>query len=478
MLPKEYFDDPLTEGVAFGAFEHVLDNRFTLLKLPVGYGKTVIAMQVANRLARHGKIQIMIIAPKAKRLDKSFNEAIESCEKYYGLEMKIVKINNQEIGTFAGLNVMKTRKPELWKEFIEELKKENTLLILDETHMQLRDTTKTANQNFRGIFRTLAEESDKELKILGLTATPFDMSILDTVGYLVLNGDYTSRNDFYKREIVDYEKYLQRGLDMTDINRKIVDQEFRIHFESFVDKARVLEKTSKIIYAPDAPKNFHIPENEFEDVKVRLSDEGLEKLAHIEKLDRQKAYSDNTTKCVDYARVLTADKNVLEKVIELCRSPKTEQPLIFYNFDVTLQGLKDEFDKLNMKYFEINGHSSSYFEENDGKSPVFIQYLSGAVAFESKTSNASIYLDLPVSDINYQQSLGRNTRRGQNVDTVTNYIIRPEKESGTTNVLVPYAKRQYDRIISKNKWNKVFEDIFVTRWGKYDESIFEKGRTK
>ena len=35
--------------------------------------------------------------------------------------------------------------------------------------------------------------------------------------------------------------------------------------------------------------------------------------------------------------------------------------------------------------------------------------------------------------------------------------------------MVPYAKRQYDRIISKSKWNKVFEEIFVTRWGKYDE---------
>ncbi|KLA43303.1 hypothetical protein LRP_1937 [Ligilactobacillus ruminis] len=44
--------------------------------------------------------------------------------------------------------------------------------------------------------------------------------------------------------------------------------------------------------------------------------------------------------------------------------------------------------------------------------------------------------------------------------------------------MVPYAQRQYDRIISKNKWNKVFEEIFVTRWGKYDERIFEKGRTK
>lgn len=54
MLPKEYFEDPLTEGVAFGAFgafgafEHVLYNRFTLLKLPVGYGKTIISMQVAK----------------------------------------------------------------------------------------------------------------------------------------------------------------------------------------------------------------------------------------------------------------------------------------------------------------------------------------------------------------------------------------------------------------------------------------------
>lgn len=478
MLPKEYFEDPLTEGVAFGAFEHVLDNRFTLLKLPVGYGKTIISMQVANRLAKNGKIQIMIIAPKAKRLDKSFNEAIESCEKYYGLEMKIVKINNQEIGTFAGLNVMKTRKPELWKEFIEELKKENTLLILDETHMQLRDATKTANQNFRGIFRTLAEESDKELKILGLTATPFDTSILDTVGYLVLNGDYTSRNDFYKKEIVGYTNAFQRGLNITDINHMIVDNEFKIHGEMFIDKIRVLKKLSKIIYAPDAPRTFHIPKNEFKDVRVCLSDEGLERLAHVEKMDRQKAYTDNTTKCVDYVRTLTTDRNVLDKVIEICQSQKTNQPLVFYNFDVTLQGLKDEFDRHGIHYFEVNGHSSSYFEENDGKSPVFVQYLSGATAFESKASNTSIYLDLPASDINYQQSLGRNTRRGQKIDTVMNYIIRPEKKAGAMKVLVPYAKKQYDRIVSKNKWNKLFENIFVTRWGKYGERIFEKGKTK
>jgi len=59
-----------------------------------------------------------------------------------------------------------------------------------------------------------------------------------------------------------------------------------------------------------------------------------------------------------------------------------------------------------------------------------------------------------------------------------NYIIRPEKKAGAMNVLVPYAKKQYDRIVSKNKWNKLFENIFVTRWGKYDERIFERRTSK
>lgn len=474
MLPKEYFEDTLTKGVAFGALQHVQHNRFTLLKLPVGYGKTIISMQVARALAKNGRIQIMIIAPKAKRLDNSFREAVDSCESHYGISMNIVPINGQEVGTFAGLNVMKTKKPEMYAEFLKKLEQEDTLLILDETHMQLRDATKTANGNFRKIFRHLEDNSDKELKILGLTATPFDTSILDTVGYLVLNGDYHSRNDFYKKEIVGFKNAFKRGLNMSDINHMIVDETFRIHGEMFVDKRRVVNKLKQIIYAPDAPKTFHIPENEFADVNVTLSPEGLERLAQVEKMDRQRAYSDNTTKCVDYVKTLTTDENVIDTVIRLCRKKDVSQPLVFYNFDVTLEGLKKKFAEQGMKWFEVNGHSSSYFSENDGKSPVFVQYQSGATAFESKSSNTSIYLDLPASDINYQQSLGRNTRRGQNVKTVINYIIRPYEIKNGCPVAVLYAEKQYNRIVSKNRWNKLFENVFVTKWGTFSEDVFEK----
>ena len=50
MLPKEYFDDPLTEGVAFGAFEHVLDNRFTLLSTTSSVTRVVAQLLLTTML--------------------------------------------------------------------------------------------------------------------------------------------------------------------------------------------------------------------------------------------------------------------------------------------------------------------------------------------------------------------------------------------------------------------------------------------
>ena len=92
MLPRSYFNDTLTRGVAYGTAQHVLNNNFTLLKLPVGYGKTVISMQVAQAISNlHGNsLQIMVIAPKAKRLDKSFHEAIMSTRNYFDADRKSV----------------------------------------------------------------------------------------------------------------------------------------------------------------------------------------------------------------------------------------------------------------------------------------------------------------------------------------------------------------------------------------------------
>ncbi len=466
MVPKEYFEDPLTKGVAKGGVQYVLNSRFTLLKLPVGYGKTVISMQIARQLAElnHGQLQLMVIAPKAKRLDKSFHDAIDSTNEYYNVNLTVLPINGQETGTFAGLNQM-SKKPEMFRDFCEALCRQNTLLILDETHMQVRNPTGKAVKLFQKIFK-LVERNNRTLRILGLTATPFDKSILDTVGYLVLNGNYRSRTNFYRREVVGYETAHTRGLTQKDVENSIVGKDYAIHKEMFKDIVSVATQINRFVYAPNAPLTFHIPKNRFKMVPVQLSPDGITELKHVQKMERERAYADNGTKVTDYTRVLTTDDNVLDQLVGIVKDPNNTQPLIFYQLDLTLDALKAKFESLDIPYLEVNGHSQSYFSDNDGKSPVFVQYLSGAAAFESKDSNCSIYLDLPASAINFQQSLGRNARRGQNVDVVTNYIIEPSTERG----VVTYYRNNYDRVVNKARWNAKFEKTFESPWGKFGET--------
>lgn len=467
MLPKEYFEDPLTRGVAYGAYQHVKQNRFTLLKLPVGYGKTIISMHVARAIAQqhNNELQLMVIAPKAKRLDKSFEEAIQSVEEYYHVKLSIVPINGQETGTFAGLNTMKRLKPEMWQEFVDRLCQRPTLMILDETHMQMRNPTGQANKTFVSLFKQI-DRAKSTLHILGLTATPFDTSILDTVGYLVLNGDYSSRTAFYRQEIVGYQTAFARGLNQRDVDNMIVDRSYRIHKEMFTNLQRVLKRINRIIYAPDVPVTFHIPKNEFKIVPVSLSQQGSAMIGRIEMFERQRAYDSNGAKMTDYTRAITTDANVLDKVVELVKNPDHNQPLIFYRADLTLDALRQRFDTEGIKHFEINGHNQDYFDNNDEKSPVFVQYLSGAAAFESKSSNLSIYLELPASDINFQQSLGRNARRGQQMDVITNYIIEPLQGDNR----IRYFDKTYNRVVNKTHWNTLFGSTFTSKWGAFGEN--------
>lgn len=189
-------------------------------------------------------------------------------------------------------------------------------------------------------------------------------------------------------------------------------------------------------------------------------------IGRIEMFERQRAYDSNGAKMTDYTRAITTDANVLDKVVELVKNPDHNQPLIFYRADLTLDALRQRFDAEGIKHFEINGHNQDYFDDNDEKSPVFVQYLSGAAAFESKSSNLSIYLELPASDINFQQSLGRNARRGQQMDVITNYIIEPLQG----NDRIRYFDKTYNRVVNKTHWNTLFGSTFTSKWGAFGEN--------
>ena len=471
-VPKEYFEDHITKGVARGTLRHLFRNRFCIVNLPVGFGKTDIAVMTAMGLAKmnHGELQVAVIAPKSKRLDKSFDDALDSASKYYHVKLTRLPVNKQAVGTFAGLTRM-SKKPKEWRAFAQAIIDKPTMFILDETHMTLRDSTSKTSKHFKALLDAV-DRAGGFAKVTGLTATPFDKSILDGIGYLVFNGNYNSRTAFYREEVPTYKNAYARGLTQRELEAQIVDNKYIIHKEMFTDIRKVVRQLREIIYSPDAPRDFHIPKNKLLDYPVSLANNTLADLKLYDKMRRDKAFGSPTEARVTILNAMATDPNLLHQVVRLAKKDQTKLPLIFYQYDVQLEALKNAFAKFGHPIYQINGHSHSYFDGKiDPKGVVFIQYTSGATAFEAKLSNTSIYYVLPDSAINFSQSLGRNARRGQELDIVDNYIMMPMNEKQE----MPFDfYKQYNRIKNKTVQNQRFLKAFITPWGMYEKPSTKK----
>lgn len=468
MIPKSYFEDEVSAGVARGAYEHAKNNRFTIVNLPVGYGKTIISILTAMRFAKELKqdVQIGVIAPKAKRLDNSFVEALDSAKEHFGIGFSPLYINGQTIGTFSGFSRVASDKTKL-DQFVATIKEKPTIFILDETHMTLRKPTTKTSKGFAKMFKRL-EKANAFVKVIGLTATPVDTSILDAIGYLVFNGQYSSETAFYREEIVGYKEARLRGLSKDDVNNMIIDDKYKINKRMFIDIHRVVDNFKKILYRPKAPKTFHIPENVLHDVKVTLTEETYKRLDRLNRMDKLKAFPDPTTRKMAFLQAYTTDDNMLKTLLKFVDDPTIVKPIIFYEHNIQRDALRELFRNNQIEFAEISGESHSFFdEEYIGKLvPVIVQYRSGSTAFESMESNTSIYLSLPDSSIDFEQALGRNTRRDQKYETVNNYILEPTTQEGK---VVGQFLDNYMRIRNKTERNLMFLSAFDSEWGEFNE---------
>lgn len=472
MVPRDYFDDKVTLGTARGTLRHLRYNRFTLVNLHVGYGKTLIAVLTAVGIAKMhgGEAQIGVIAPKAKRLDHSFGDAIKSAEKYFDVKLTPLLINGEETGTFSGLSIVGS-DPAKFRALERAVIAKPTMFILDETHMTLRDSTNSASKVFVKLLNHV-EKAGGYAKVVGLTATPFDKSILDAIGYLVFNGNYNSRSEFYRKEVAGYAEAQRKGMTQKDIEALIIRRNFTINKQMFYDIHRIVNQLKGIIYSPRAPKDFHIPENKIVEVPIQLTEERTNMLKHLRELDRDGAFPDPTTKRLSYIDAMTTDKNMVEALLKIVQHKNIKQPLVFYQFNTQRDVMTESLSNSAITYVEVNGKSHSYFDATTTEiMPVIVQYGSGATAFEAKKSNCSVYFGLPDSSINFDQSLGRNARRGQQMDVIINYILVPLDKSGKP---VQQFKVQWTRIKNKMIQNARFLEAFKTDWGTYEKPSTEK----
>lgn len=468
MTPKAHFEDVVTKGCARGVIRFMRNNRLTIVNLPVGYGKTNIAVMTAVGVAKmlNREVQIAVLAPVSKRLDLSFDGAIASAMKIYGVKLSRLQINNQDVGSFAGLvRTYKTTAQE--REFNRRVQAKPTVFILDETHLYLRNPRAQGTSALRKILDK-AQATNSFCKVVGLTATPTDNSILDTIGYLVVNGNYNSKTAFFRQEIINYKNLHNSGLTHADIEATILNPQYEIQVQVFNNIYNVLNQLKLIMYKPKAPRDFHIPKNVMQLVPVELSDDGLVDLKFYRKLVRDGGFANPTEKRLAFINTMTIDDNMVKRVIDAINSPAIKTPVVFYQTEKQRMAIKTVLDQQERPYLEVNGKSHSYFHADKitPKTAVLVQFQSGATAFEAKMSNTSLYLGLPDSSINFTQSLGRNTRRGQDVDIVHNYIFAPQDKRGH---YIEQFDVAWERMKTKIHANDIFNDYFTTPWGQYEQ---------
>ena len=188
----------------------------------------------------------------------------------------------------------------------------------------------------------------------------------------------------------------------------------------------------------------------------------------MRKLDADDAFPDPTTKRIKFIEAMTTDSEMVKITLRIVTSSKVRQPLIFYQYDVQRDAIIKALEDSKITFVEVNGKSHSYFDSSTTKiMPVLCQYASASTAFEAKLSDTTIYFGLPDSSINFDQSLGRNARRGQEMETIMNYVLTPIDASGKP---VAQFQKQWSRIQNKMTQNAKFLQAFRTKWGTYEDA--------
>lgn len=139
----------------------------------------------------------------------------------------------------------------------------------------------------------------------------------------------------------------------------------------------------------------------------------------------------NAMRCVSHGFLLGINKQVskepFERLNQILETHNNERVVIFYNYNVELEMLKQVLDKLKRPYSQYNGASKD-LKQFKGKDNgvVLAHYKSASTGINDFViANVTIYNSMPLESINYEQSKARTDRYGQTKKPLY-YHILPE----------------------------------------------------
>lgn len=161
---------------------------------------------------------------------------------------------------------------------------------------------------------------------------------------------------------------------------------------------------------------FDLPAQTFTDIKVNTSKEYKEfKKNKIVTINDREFVGDTALTQMLYERQLCGTYNAekLAAFADILESTN-DRLIVFYNFNIELEMLKDVCESAKRPVSEVNGNLKDLADyEDENNSVTLIQYQAGAMGLNLQKANKIVYFTPPLSSELYEQSKKRIHRIGQ-----------------------------------------------------------------
>lgn len=406
-----FFTEGSTEKASQGWLAHSKDDKFSLLSLPTGHGKTAIAVRTVGLLADQigEDVGIYLIAPKAKIEEESWAFTINQYREY--VKDNVYLHTEMKPDILGNANKHDSIPNKEWQHQAKMKNKETVIEYLKKQHekgnkitykqaikeafynkdpvrwQSLRDARLSLKKDILPLFKPKKGEVQKPIVIVidevhmfknpksnrgkalskltkwtksfGLTATPMSNGLFqDGVGYLVYNGYYTSYSACQKEHVSPrhLDRYYRPDIYLSDGS---IDPNRFKYLDEFI------ERIDQTIYMPNIPIDFDIPEIETTIQRYRLSDATIKKIGDFTKQYNNREYESHGAYLSDVKGAIGSDIDHRRALVRILIDEEKEhkrkgtrlvQPLVFYDNNRELgDDPKQMFDDMIVHFRENKG---------------------------------------------------------------------------------------------------------------------------
>lgn len=383
--------------------DKALTKRKYALFLEPGLGKTITSLSIAQEKKLN---KILIICQPSK-----LNDWSEEVKEHLNLETFILdkgERKDEELLKWAKDNCAvivshstSWRREKLFNKYIDS----SWLLIVDESqYMKNRKSS---------VGKWAAKFSKRLTDILLLTGTPVANSLIDLYNQLVILGLEMKYQDFESK----YFNTKQILIPGSRWPATIITGPKQEKLDELMNNVKVVSYTMKTEEAIDLPdkviqqiKLVHDKKTEYNKIKKEMIYKDLEIPSAGVLFNRLREFSSGFIS--EYKEISNHKKEALSDLLET----NENNFLVFYNYVQELKDIETICNKLNIKVFQLNGSVKDYLEAKsyNGRYIIAAHYTSGSAGHNIQFVNNVIYYAPPTSYADYQQSLARVNRIGQN----------------------------------------------------------------